>query len=57
MAREFNKLTDKQLITAAQEGVAKELARKTAEGKPVSYWDSQKKKVYRLSPSGERIYV
>ncbi len=57
MSREINKASDKKLIKAAQEGVASELARKKEEGKPISYWDKDKKKVYRLSPSGEKIYV
>lgn len=57
MRRSFNKLTDEQLIRIAQKGVEDELKRKIAEGKPVSYYDKELKKVYRLSPSGERIYV
>ena len=55
--KEFNKLTEKELIKAAQDGVTKELERKLSEGKPVSYWDSQKKKVYRITPSGEKVYA
>ena len=57
MKREINQASDSKLLKAAQEGVADELRRKKAEGKPISYWDKEKERVYRLSPSGERIYV
>lgn len=57
MRRSFNRLTDEQLIRIAQKGVEEELKRKISEGKPVSYYDKEKKQVYRLSPNGERIYV
>ena len=35
MEKDFNKLSDSQLIKAAQDGVTKELKRKIKEGKPV----------------------
>lgn len=40
-------MTDKQLIKIAQEGVGEELRRKISEGKPVSYYDIESKRVYR----------
>ncbi len=57
MRRNFNKLTDEQLIKIAQKGVEEELKRKISEGKPVSYYDKERKQVYRLTSNGERVYV
>ena len=56
MRQKFNQLSDEQLISAAQAEVKSEIRRKLSEGKPVSYYDPVVKKVYRVSPSGERVY-
>lgn len=57
MRRSFNKLSDEQLIRITQEGVESELQRRISERKPVSYYDKDSKRVYRLSPNGERVYI
>ena len=57
MGRAFNKISEERLIKAAQSGVKKEVARKLAEGKPVSCYDPKQKRVYRLTVDGKRNYV
>lgn len=57
MRRKFNQVGDDRLLKAAQDGISKELQKRLSEGKPVSYYDKEKDRVYRLTQSGEKVYV
>ena len=56
MRRKFNSIGDDRLLKAAQAGISKEVRKRVKEGTPVSFYDSKKKKVYRINLNGEKIY-
>lgn len=56
MRRKFNSIGDDRLLKAAQAGISKEVRKRVKDGTPVSFYDSKKKKVYRINLNGERIY-